>query len=506
MKSINKRFEITTKSATDKSVNLFDYETTRLYDHAILLAPDKSKSFVGNRLSAKDFIEFVNDGGNLVIGASSLASSTSGLGGVYRDLAKQFGVEFEPNGSKVVDHVYNSHRSEGAQKNSKKNKRSASLGEGVLTWPNVLEYPTVLAKTSSSSSESINNRARNWTALPVIYEDGIGHTVDPKRELLMPLLRGNPSTYSYTTTPNEKTKGKPAGKPNDLIVAGRQLVLVSAHQARNNARTVILGSTAMLSDKLVGPNNNPTQSNGNAEFIGEILKWVFQEKSVLKFDGPAFHSKQSDLEEGHQPDHYTEGDHIKYSINISQYVDDQWLPFDIEKDSKLDNDKLQFEAIMLDPYLRVNLERSDKQTTTTATTYSADIRLPDKIGVFTFLSQYHRPGYSFIEDRQIVPIHPFRHDEHDRFLSAAYPYYASALSSALSFIALSAMFLWYKEKNSTAGTVTAGGKLESEKKDDIDDEVVDKVEATSTATKFNNTPASSTTTKSKSKSKSKKKK
>jgi oligosaccharyltransferase complex subunit beta len=44
-----------------------------------------------------------------------------------------------------------------------------------------------------------------------------------------------------------------------------------------------------------------------------------------------------------------------------------------------------------------------------------------------------------------VPVRPFKHDEYERFLGCAYPYYASALSTMLAFAFLGLFFLYHKQ-------------------------------------------------------------
>lgn len=43
-----------------------------------------------------------------------------------------------------------------------------------------------------------------------------------------------------------------------------------------------------------------------------------------------------------------------------------------------------------------------------------------------------------------MPVRPFKHNEYERFLVCAYPYYASALSGMLAFFALGWFFLYHK--------------------------------------------------------------
>ena len=43
-----------------------------------------------------------------------------------------------------------------------------------------------------------------------------------------------------------------------------------------------------------------------------------------------------------------------------------------------------------------------------------------------------------------VPVRPFRHDEYERFIVSAYPYYASAASLMVAFLMLDFVLLYRK--------------------------------------------------------------
>jgi len=45
---------------------------------------------------------------------------------------------------------------------------------------------------------------------------------------------------------------------------------------------------------------------------------------------------------------------------------------------------------------------------------------------------------------QVVPVRPFRHDEYERFITAAYPYYVSAASTMAAFFLLGIAVLYTK--------------------------------------------------------------
>ena len=72
------------------------------------------------------------------------------------------------------------------------------------------------------------------------------------------------------------------------------------------------------------------------------------------------------------------------------------------------------------------------------------MKVPDVYGVFKFVINYHRLGYSSIQESWQVSVRPFKHNEYERFLAPAYPYYASAFSMMTGFFVLSFYFLYHK--------------------------------------------------------------
>jgi len=98
-------------------------------------------------------------------------------------------------------------------------------------------------------------------------------------------------------------------------------------------------------------------------------------------------------------------------------------------------DDVQIEFVMLDPHLRTTLSHDGKGM------YSARVKVPDVYGVFKWVLEYRRPGYSWITASVTVPVRPFRHDEYERFIVQAYPYYASVVSMMAGFFVLGIFFL-----------------------------------------------------------------
>ena len=191
-------------------------------------------------------------------------------------------------------------------------------------------------------------------------------------------------------------------------------------------------------------------SSGNQAFIESLSKWVFAEAGVLRFrdikhhkaDGSPpdviLHEKERpDLPQTLYPDPeitrnslvYRIKDDIVYSMIVEEYKDGQWVPF-------YAND-MQMEFVMMDPYVRKTMV-ADPATGKFVASFIA----PDDYGVFKFRVLYRRVGYSVLHAETHVSIRPFKHNEYERFIDTAYPYYGSAFSVMTGFFVFSILFLF----------------------------------------------------------------
>jgi oligosaccharyltransferase complex subunit beta len=124
------------------------------------------------------------------------------------------------------------------------------------------------------------------------------------------------------------------------------------------------------------------------------------------------------------------------------------------------------EATMLDPYLRVPFRHDNKGN------FTARFTLPDQHGMYTLHLAYSRKGYAHLEAADIVrvPAHgactccatavlthscavgvqisvrPFRHNEYERFIPAAYPYYMTSFSMMAAVVVFSFVFLYHRDR------------------------------------------------------------
>ena len=256
----------------------------------------------------------------------------------------------------------------------------------------------------------------------ILYE-GIGMDLDPQNQYVFPILKADENSYSV----NAKT--------NEVYANGDKVKMVGGYQARNNRRVVISGSANMCSDKmyyLSNVNGINIAESSNAKFCMDILNWNFQRSGVLKFENVR-NNRKSD---GKSLSTYRIKDELEYFIDIYEYEykTDSWKPYI--------TDDIQIEYVMMNPYYINQL----KMVALNKPTYYVQFKAPEKFGVFKFIVDYKRLGYSYIFSSTKVPLRPFNHNEYLRFLPCAYPYYLSVFTVLGSFVLFSILFLYGKKK------------------------------------------------------------
>ena len=192
------------------------------------------------------------------------------------------------------------------------------------------------------------------------------------------------------------------------------------------------------------------EKSGNEQFARDIAAWTFQETLVLRVDSTTHHL----INETVPREKYTINENIVrllllmelgecnfvfltkpprqvYEAHISRYDSERgWSPYSGLHD-------LQLEFTMLDPHIRTTLLPVDGQPGL----YRTAFRVPDRHGVFKLVLDHRRRGWTTLKAVTVVPVVPPRHDGYPRFLSAAWPYYAGAISTSVGFLILSALWL-----------------------------------------------------------------
>ena len=87
---------------------------------------------------------------------------------------------------------------------------------------------------------------------------------------------------------------------------------------------------------------------------------------------------------------------------------------------------------MLDPYYQEALIPVKKGEPT----YTYKLKTPWRLGIFKFIVDFKRYGYTYIDNKMEVSVIQLRHDEFPRFEVTGYPYYTNV------FVLMAASFLF----------------------------------------------------------------
>lgn len=271
-----------------------------------------------------------------------------------------------------------------------------------------LPEATVKALVDSDAAEHMLPN----TPSDIVFVDGIGFSIAPEATMTVGALHASPTAFAAMHEGD-------GGAPRALTLGGYNLKLAALVQGRNNARAAVIGSTAMLSDAVV------SRHAGNKAFVVDSLEWVFGQRGVLRSSG--LRHRRVGAELWNPAEGYRVKDDIEVTVDIEECTKGQCGGY-------RGND-VQVELHMLDPYVRRTLKNAGNGT------FTARMKVPDKYGVFKIQIDYTRPGLSWVHESAIVAVRPFRHDEYERFLTQAYPYYASVLAMVIGFLAVSRVFV-----------------------------------------------------------------
>lgn len=375
------------RTADDSSLSLFKFGE-RSFDNLIVFAPSVEE--FGGSVSVEEISRFVDDGGNLLV------TGGSNLGHAVRELALQHGFEFDESDTMVIDHnSYDTHLDDGHHTTIVASKRQ------------LLNAQLLVGDTASMK--------------PVLFK-GIAMIAHKSNLLRLEVLRATSTAYSYNpTTAVDEYPG----------ALGQQVLMIGAVQARNNARAVFTGSLEMFSDAFLSASvhkvgESSADRSGNLDLVTALSKWAFKEVGVLRVKKVEHHlAGNRDV-----PREYTIMQEVEYAIEIEELRDGKWLPFD-GKD-------VQLEFVRIDPFVRTTLSNKNGR-------FSARFKLPDVYGVYKFLVDYRRIGYTHLYDVQQVSVRPLLHTQYERFIRSAYPYYASSFSMMVGVVLFSIAFVHFKE-------------------------------------------------------------
>ncbi|OQD74394.1 hypothetical protein PENDEC_c011G05576 [Penicillium decumbens] len=396
-------YDVSFESPKSDKLSLFEHGE-RAYDHLLILPP-KSKG-LGPNLTPKHILDFLNKDGNIVLALSGRSATSSTIS----SLLLEVDIHLSNDRSAVVIDHFNYDTISAAEKHDVLLlQRPDSLRPDVQAFfdgEGVLALPRVAPQTLGSDSP-----------------------------LIAPVLRAPSTAYAYN--PKEEV---PAAE--DIEATGSQLNIVSAMQARNSARFTVLGSVEALEDKwfsatVKAPGGQKT-TTVNREFAKQLTAWTFKETGVLKV-GEIKHHLATDGEVALDlnPKIYRIKNETFFSIEMSEYSYDKWVPFELPAE-----DELQLEFTMLSPFYRLALEPTSR--TETSTVYSTKFVTPDQHGIFSFRINYKRPFLTNVEEKHEVTVRHFAHDEYPRSwaISGGWVWIAGLWSVIGGFLAFVVVWLY----------------------------------------------------------------
>lgn len=379
-------FHLTFKTADDPGLTLMKYGEY-LFEHLIIFSPSVEE--FGGNLNVKAITDFIDAGGNVLVGASS------NVGDLIREVSNECGFEFDEEETSVIDHLNYDIEDDG--------KHTLIVADPK----NLIDAPTVIG-------------SRN---IPPILFKGVGILSDQENSLVLDVLSASSTAYCYN--PDRDITEYPHA-------IGKNILLISALQARNNARVVLSGSLDFFSDHFFQSSvqkvhgGQKYEKSGNEALAKALTQWVFKETGVLRAGNITHHKKGESV----APEAYTIMDEVVYTIEVEILKNGQWVPFET-------ND-LQLEFVRIDPFVRTALKKKGKK-------YSAEFKLPDVYGVYKFKIDYNRMGYTHLFETTQVSVRPLQHTQYERFIPSAYPYYLSSFSMMFGVFIFSFVFLYHKE-------------------------------------------------------------
>lgn len=377
--------DITYKVADDPSIVIKKYGEL-LFDHLIIFSPSVEE--FGGALSVEAVIEFIDEGGNVLMAGSS------NTGDILREIASECGLEADEEGAAVIDHL---------------NFDVKDSGQHTLIVAD--------ANNLIKSAKIVGSAG----GAPLLYRGG-GLITDQDNPLVLNILTASSTAYSHN--PEEPITDYPHA-------TGKNTVLMAALQARNNARVVFSGSLDFFSDEfltsMVEKPGEAAVAAGNAALAQGVSAWCFQQAGVIRIDEVNHHL----VGESSPPPFYTINEEAEYSVTMSELVNGKWVPF-------RGND-VQMEFVRIDPFVRLVMKNTNGRM-------SIKFKIPDVYGVFQFKINYQKVGLTRVSTAKQVSVRPLRHNQYERFISSAYPYYASAFSMMGGVFVFALVFLHYKEE------------------------------------------------------------
>ncbi|KAG8758548.1 oligosaccharyl transferase glycoprotein complex, beta subunit [Ceratobasidium sp. 428] len=381
-------YNLTFRSPKDVSPAITEFDVPS-FSHVILFAPT-SKSFASD-ITPQSLVKLLTLNTNILFALSPKATPLSSL-------AAEFGLSLPPPNTPLMSH-----------------------------WPARSGPHTTLPISLFKVHPAIRQ------GLPPIYFSGTSFSLGDNPQLFS-IVQAPPESFAADSedNANAETVAEMADRGGEGLWAGSSMSVVAGFQVAGGARATWVGGVSVFSDEFAKIELAPHQKCGNTRFSEDLASWTFQESLVLRVDSSTHRLASSPANATSAPTRYTVKDDIVYELHVSKFDGEtgRWSPYSGIED-------LQLDFTMLDPHIRVDLPAVEGEPGV----YRAQFRAPDRHGVFKFVVDWRRKGYTYLESSTTVSVVPPRHDGYPRFLSAAWPYYAGAISTSVGFMLFCVLWL-----------------------------------------------------------------
>ncbi|EKM56048.1 uncharacterized protein PHACADRAFT_209545 [Phanerochaete carnosa HHB-10118-sp] len=382
---VDKGYSLTFRSHKDARPAVVEDEVAQ-FNHVVVFAPDSKN--LPQDLTPQSLVALLDKGTNLLLALSSKKQTT------INTLASEFSLVLPPPGTPLISHF-----------------PARDTPATVVPVPPPHAHPVLTA------------------GLPPVWFSGVPFAYTPN-PLLLPLLNAPAEAFAADTTSDAGADAvvEAADRAGEGLWAGSSLALAAGFQATTGARATFVGGVEMFSNEFAQKELPQGKLSGNKQFAQDVASWSFQESNALRIDKVKHHR----VNETEPRETYTINDNVVFTMHVSKFNSnkDTWEPYSGIQD-------MQLEFTMLDPHIRTALSPVPGQPGE----YSVTFRVPDRHGVFKFIVDHKRKGWTHLQSTTVVPVVPPQHDEYPRFLSAAWPYYIGAMSTSVGFVLFSALWL-----------------------------------------------------------------
>lgn len=377
-------------TAGDASASLIS-DGEYAYEGLFLLCPTATKS--ARSLQPADVSAFVSSGRSVFVAAAPEPSAYT------KSVAAALGVVIHP--SQTIDHQH-----------------AVAARDVTISSGGTHTYITAGGRDEAAKAVWAADLAAAAAAAADVHFVGPAATLSADNELVSPVLWA--ADAAYAGTPGARVTKAP-------VATGRELVLAATLSARRSGgRAVYWGSVDTLSDAAAA-----AAPSGHAATTRALAAWALGERGVLRSRGVSTALVGRPPVVGEEAATYRVRDDVAFGVTLEEWdcATARWVPY-VATD-------VQVELVMLNPYVRTRLASVAGEPGR----YTATLRVPDVIGIYSFRVAYYRPGLTPVDVTEVVSVRPFLHNEFERFIPQAYPYYAGAFSMLMGALMLTGVLL-----------------------------------------------------------------